>query len=442
MKMQLLIIGLVLSMALIVGCEKQQIIGGDKDEHGCIGSAGYTWDANVGACIRSWELNDDQKKAAKIAVAPLSYPVTVISVDMLRCIGCFNVHLQRNDNSQRMMVRLYNWEIRNTTNETGTECGTCPQLVPPAPGFCSGGTIVSGEKNECGCQGPPKCIRACTEEAKLCPDGSAVGRTGPDCEFAPCPTGTGGTGGTGTGMANPASVFCERQGGTLEIRTDAESEGQVGICILPYGIECEEWAYFRGECPAKVTCTEEQKAAEMCTLEYMPTCGDDGVTYGNKCAACASKAIDSYTPGECPARTYVTRDPEQCKVIKYMCVKGKAAFSDEFGCGCEPETTCGNSICDAGEADACPACYYSTPPCLAPCTAGTCPEDCAATTGKLKANDCTEPRTQACTKEYMPVCGWRDVSLACANPPCKATYGNKCTACADKTVAYWTEGSC
>ncbi len=27
----------------------------------------------------------------------------------------------------------------------------------------------------------------CTEEAKLCPDGSAVGRTGPNCEFAQCP---------------------------------------------------------------------------------------------------------------------------------------------------------------------------------------------------------------------------------------------------------------
>lgn len=28
---------------------------------------------------------------------------------------------------------------------------------------------------------------ACTMEAKLCPDGSAVGRVGPSCEFAPCP---------------------------------------------------------------------------------------------------------------------------------------------------------------------------------------------------------------------------------------------------------------
>ncbi len=28
---------------------------------------------------------------------------------------------------------------------------------------------------------------ACTLEAKICPDGSAVGRTGPNCEFTPCP---------------------------------------------------------------------------------------------------------------------------------------------------------------------------------------------------------------------------------------------------------------
>lgn len=27
----------------------------------------------------------------------------------------------------------------------------------------------------------------CTADAKLCPDGSAVGRVGPNCEFAPCP---------------------------------------------------------------------------------------------------------------------------------------------------------------------------------------------------------------------------------------------------------------
>ncbi len=31
-------------------------------------------------------------------------------------------------------------------------------------------------------------LKACTMEAKLCPDGSSVGRTGLNCEFAPCPS--------------------------------------------------------------------------------------------------------------------------------------------------------------------------------------------------------------------------------------------------------------
>lgn len=30
-------------------------------------------------------------------------------------------------------------------------------------------------------------IVACTLDAKICPDGSSVGRVGPNCEFAPCP---------------------------------------------------------------------------------------------------------------------------------------------------------------------------------------------------------------------------------------------------------------
>ena len=37
---------------------------------------------------------------------------------------------------------------------------------------------------------PPKLdgnTTMCTADAKICPDGSGVGRTGPNCEFAPCP---------------------------------------------------------------------------------------------------------------------------------------------------------------------------------------------------------------------------------------------------------------
>jgi putative hemolysin len=50
-----------------------------------------------------------------------------------------------------------------------------------------------------------------------------------------------------TGMANPASVYCQEQGYTLEMRTDADG-GTYGVCIFPDGTECEEWAFYRGEC--------------------------------------------------------------------------------------------------------------------------------------------------------------------------------------------------
>ena len=49
------------------------------------------------------------------------------------------------------------------------------------------------------------------------------------------------------GMPNPASAYCEEQGYRLEIRTAADG-GQSGYCIFPDGSECDEWAYFRGEC--------------------------------------------------------------------------------------------------------------------------------------------------------------------------------------------------
>ena len=48
-------------------------------------------------------------------------------------------------------------------------------------------------------------------------------------------------------IANPASQKCIDGGYELEIRT-SESGNQVGYCIFSDGSECEEWAYFRGEC--------------------------------------------------------------------------------------------------------------------------------------------------------------------------------------------------
>ena len=50
-------------------------------------------------------------------------------------------------------------------------------------------------------------------------------------------------------IANPASVFCEKQGYELEIRD--EEDGQAGYCIFPDGVECEEWLFYREVCGTK-----------------------------------------------------------------------------------------------------------------------------------------------------------------------------------------------
>ncbi|MDE2362129.1 MAG: DUF333 domain-containing protein [Hyphomicrobiales bacterium] len=44
-------------------------------------------------------------------------------------------------------------------------------------------------------------------------------------------------------LANPASEYCVRQGGTVEIVTT--DKGEVGYCNLPDGRRIEEWAFFR-----------------------------------------------------------------------------------------------------------------------------------------------------------------------------------------------------
>lgn len=73
-------------------------------------------------------------------------------------------------------------------------------------------------------------------------------------------------------LANPASVNCTQQGGTLEIRTDANG-GQFGMCLFADGSECEEWALLRGTCkpgeatPAAPTANMANPASVNCTQQ-------------------------------------------------------------------------------------------------------------------------------------------------------------------------------
>lgn len=69
--------------------------------------------------------------------------------------------------------------------------------------------------------------------------GLALGGCGDD---APSPTSVTSP---DAGLANPASVYCVEQGGSVEIVD--EEDGQVGYCNLPDGRRVDEWEFFRSE---------------------------------------------------------------------------------------------------------------------------------------------------------------------------------------------------
>lgn len=102
-----------------------------------------------------------------------------------------------------------------------------------------------------------------------------------------------------SGLPNPASAYCEEQGGTLDIRDEAG--GQVGYCVFDDGSECEEWAFMRGECspgeslggeagianPASVFCEEQggtlDLATGMCTFADGSQC-EEWAFYRGECS--------------------------------------------------------------------------------------------------------------------------------------------------------------
>jgi putative hemolysin len=106
-------------------------------------------------------------------------------------------------------------------------------------------------------------------------------------------------------MANPASVFCEEQGGKLEIRTQQDG-GQYGVCVFAGVGECEEWALFRGECipGSREKAIRAAAAALAAQLNLDPTEVRVGtiaeVIWDNQClglAAADEACAEAITPG-------------------------------------------------------------------------------------------------------------------------------------------------
>lgn len=59
--------------------------------------------------------------------------------------------------------------------------------------------------------------KACTMDAKICPDGSSVGKSGPNCEFSPCPSPT------------PTKIISPEPTGSAEATTNQTSKKTVSL---------------------------------------------------------------------------------------------------------------------------------------------------------------------------------------------------------------------
>ena len=63
-------------------------------------------------------------------------------------------------------------------------------------------------------------------------------------------------------------------------------------------------------------------------------------------------------------RIYVSRDPDVCATVRFVCEVGQQAFFDHCGCGCEPAPLeqCGTVTCGPGLVCCNASCGICTPP--------------------------------------------------------------------------------
>lgn len=118
----------------------------------------------------------------------------------------------------------------------------------------------------------------------------------------------------GAGIANPASVNCDQQGGQLLLMDkviNGQNLGQFGICYFEDNRQCEEWALLRGDCPVggvKVT-GYANAAAAYCAMTgntYKITKAYPDAPADKEEGTCQLKSgqvceVWAYYGGDCPA---------------------------------------------------------------------------------------------------------------------------------------------
>lgn len=90
------------------------IIGGERNEFGCLIAAGYDYSEDVGACIRAFELTSDIMRAAKIAVNYIGkgYALTLVSFNSYEEVGAYDFVFERGIERKKQAVYIKNWQVQ------------------------------------------------------------------------------------------------------------------------------------------------------------------------------------------------------------------------------------------------------------------------------------------------------------------------------------------
>lgn len=102
-------LGLIMVMCACSHKPTQNLVGSDRDDHGCIASAGYRWSEAMKDCIRIWEVGERAVNGEKNLFVVFSPDSSVAEVyaEGEKCIVCRqkNTDLWISKNGKTMVYR-------------------------------------------------------------------------------------------------------------------------------------------------------------------------------------------------------------------------------------------------------------------------------------------------------------------------------------------------
>lgn len=155
-----------------------------------------------------------------------------------------------------------NWG--KSINQLDNQASSTPLVIPPVVACmeeamqCPDGSYVGRVGPNCDFEACPIVstttdLVACTMEAKQCPDGSYVGRQGPKCEFAPCPT---------SSVKNDCAV-----GGCSGTLCGEPGEDLISTCEYKEEYQCYKQAVCERQATGKCGWTQTDEFA-ACLVKY------------------------------------------------------------------------------------------------------------------------------------------------------------------------------